>query len=213
MNRIHPIHFIRELRDKTRKGEKTLTHRVINPQPVDEMEIPLIVLESKWRKDHYYWLHEPIEMIGIDQSRVTASIKYLDDGSIHVRQIPDRVVFPSVGKWGGRTLPPEWARHWIKVNGVAVRRIQTISEEECRIEGLDKDESVNHTFPYRTNYGLKGLWYGATAKASFHELWDSINKARGFPWSNNPWTFGIWYNFVKDPSADQELQKLILNNQ
>jgi hypothetical protein len=73
---------------------------------------------------------------------------------------------------------------WLEVTDVRVERLQSISEEAARAEGVDPLE-----------------WSGgpanADARAAFHELWDRINGSVGRSWNDNPWIWALAFTVVK----------------
>ncbi len=71
-------------------------------------------------------------------------------------------------------MPKKFARLWLKVKSVRVERVQEISENAAILEGT-KGGGAHPDF-----------WVGA-----FRDLWDSINKSRGFGWDENPWVWVV----------------------
>ncbi|UEP49609.1 hypothetical protein LMA00_07635 [Burkholderia ambifaria] len=88
----------------------------------------------------------------------------------------------------GATVPaihmPRWAsRITLEITGVRVERLQTISESDARAEGVTI-----------ADHHLRGYCAGAYRPPSiraFHDLWDSLNAARGHGWDANPWVWAI----------------------
>lgn len=79
---------------------------------------------------------------------------------------------------------PSWAsRITLEVTGVRVERLQDISEEDARAEGVD---------PMVTLPG-DAVAYGP----SFAHLWDSINRDRA-SWDSNPWVWRIAFARVEE---------------
>jgi hypothetical protein len=58
-----------------------------------------------------------------------------------------------------------------------VERVQDISEEDAKAEGL---LWAKNRKPSKENYG-----------AGFMAEWDSLNAKRGFSWDSNPWVWVI----------------------
>jgi hypothetical protein len=86
---------------------------------------------------------------------------------------------------------PRWAsRLTLEITSVRVERLQSISEEDARAEG------IAHT-PFSAIGAQSG--YGpsmrTTAVQAFAELWDEINGKRA-PWSSNPWVWAISFRKV-----------------
>ena len=98
---------------------------------------------------------------------------------------------------GGPTLPddedpwrpsihlPKWAaRIWLEVADVRVERVQDISEEDVKAEGLRGDV-------YGEEIGIGPREDGRSRSIYFMGLWDSINAKRGYSWESNPWVWVV----------------------
>jgi hypothetical protein len=109
----------------------------------------------------------------------------------------------SVQEWGwpaprdtdwGRGRPgmfmPRWAsRITLTVTDVRVQRLQEISEEDARAEGIEGDP-VNAWRCYQPEPKSQTHWLDP--RESFRTLWDSINGDRpGLAWKYNPWVAAI----------------------
>ena len=97
-----------------------------------------------------------------------------------------------VGKWKWRSprFMPEWAaRYFIKITSATPQRLQEITEEDARAEGVE----------YTDFYPCDSDSY----KLAFAYLWDSINKA--YPWDSNHW---VWRHEFKagDAGMSEEYQ-------
>jgi hypothetical protein len=89
-------------------------------------------------------------------------------------------------KWRPSIHMPRWAsRLTLNVTGVRAERLQDISEEDAKAEGIFYRHGAGWF------YSLDSLAYGSARKA-FFALWDSINADK-HPWESNPW---VWvYEF------------------
>ena len=74
---------------------------------------------------------------------------------------------------------PRWASHiTLEVTGVKVERVQDISEDDCKAEGV----------PWHESYPVPAAKY-------FAMLWDEINRKRA-PWESNPWVWVVEFERV-----------------
>lgn len=95
--------------------------------------------------------------------------------------------------WGGKWhspmfLPAKFARDFIQITDVKAQRLQEITEEDAKAEGV---EPLNHFA--NTNIGCH-------YRESYIELWDSINKK--YPWSSNPWIWRYEFKKVERPVSE-----------
>lgn len=90
---------------------------------------------------------------------------------------------PASLKWAPSIFMPRWAsRLTLEIAEVRVQRLQEISEDDARAEGVE----------VRYEEGRKIVW----ARDVFAELWDSINGQRA-PWSINPWVWAISFKKLR----------------
>lgn len=98
-------------------------------------------------------------------------------------------------RWrSARFMPREVARIFLRVTAVRAERIQDITSDDARDEGVDI--STGTPWPFSVARDCHGAGMGLTRyQAVFVILWDSLNAKRGYPWSSNPW---VWvYNFER----------------
>jgi hypothetical protein len=108
------------------------------------------------------------------------------------------------GEWtrfdGGRHVPirppwrsarymPRWAsRLALEITSVRVERVQSISEEDARAEGVSAGPSA----------ALAETPVGVSAREAFAELWESLNGERpGCSWGANPWVWVVAFRKVR----------------
>ncbi len=136
--------------------------------------------------DLWYQL-EPFRVIRGDENMAgqpagaELCITYSDDRS----QAFKRITYAEWTKWLARKLPHAYtssrfmykslSRYWYEITGIRVERVQDISGEDIRAEGVAELGCTT----YRLNFQI---------------LWDSINKSRGFGWDVNPWVWCYTYN-------------------
>ena len=88
------------------------------------------------------------------------------------------------------TMPVSAARIWLEVLGVRVERLQSITEEDAKAEGvqlLSHDGMTIYTKDYRE---------------AFKILWDSINAKRGYGWETNCWVWVIEFRRLQKVAID-----------
>ena len=84
------------------------------------------------------------------------------------------------GAWRPSIFLPRWAsRIRLDVLAVRVERLQDISEEDARAEGVTPSPSQNVT---------DAGW----ARFRFENLWDAINRKRS-PWAADPWVWVVTF--------------------
>lgn len=75
---------------------------------------------------------------------------------------------------------PRWAsRILLEVTDIRVERVQDISIEDCKAEGIESASPFDH--------------YG---RIDFASLWDSINAGRGYGWDVNPWAWVVDFTVI-----------------
>ncbi|MFL1873936.1 hypothetical protein ACIKT0_01700 [Hansschlegelia beijingensis] len=99
---------------------------------------------------------------------------------------------------------PRWAsRLPLLVTDVRVQRLQEISEDDARAEGIEPDDTGTAWLCYASQ--PKGQTHWAAPRESYRTLWDSINGPSS--WAANPWvaayTFTVHQQNVDDFLADQ----------
>ncbi len=115
---------------------------------------------------------------------------------------------PMAGDWS-KPKPsihmPLWAsRMTLEVTCARVERVQDISDEDARAEGTDPQ--------FRTVIPVNGEPKGAkepyempaSYRAGFANLWDSINRERGYGWDANPWVAAVSFKVHKTNIAAME---------
>ena len=78
-------------------------------------------------------------------------------------------------------MPREAARLFLRVTDVRVERVQDISEEDAKAEGV-----------YAKDNGS-----GSAYRSGYRELWNKLNKKRGHDWYTNDWVWVIRFERVE----------------
>lgn len=82
-------------------------------------------------------------------------------------------------------MPRALSRITLEVTGVRVERVQDISQEDAKAEGV---EPFHPPTP-----GVGPTWI-----PRFEWLWDDINGKRGFGWNTNPWVWVISFKRLEE---------------
>ena len=154
-----------------RAGQKTQTRRVVNPQPRNVEH--LNGKRLSYRMDPVYG---------------TWVLTFSDASLISAMQAGHGYIDAAFGRcpYGvpGDILLVEGTDLRLKNEGVRVERVQEISEEDAKAEGIVPPSlpSLGTHGSYRNEFGVE---------------WHSINAKRGFGWDKNPWVFVIDFRMIK----------------
>lgn len=209
-----PILFSGEMVRAILDGTKTQTRRVINPQPdlsilkesyrdleFEFRRMPVLGpthVPSEWGfcakydKPNCVPIHGykcPYGTIGdrlwVKETHHVRDAGYVDGTGRDIVHKADDEDFPY--GWTPSIYMPRWAsRITLEITGIRVERVQDISEEDARAEGV----------------GVHGGWNAdetecaVNARGPFSRLWDSIN-AKLHPWASNPWVWVIEFRRAK----------------
>lgn len=217
----HPILFGAEMVRAILDGRKTQTRRVC-PQPFFDAKgfrFRAGILEAKVSSEEYerlgfatfdsgdYWhavegrhskcpYGKPGDRLWVRENFYidsfgagVAQISYAADGErgracgVSDRKLPNRCgSVPSIH------MPRHCSRINLEVTDVRVERVTDISFYDIRAEGVSCPE---HDFP-----GGMCVSECYALRREFAELWDRINKERGFGWLSNPWVWVVEFQVV-----------------
>lgn len=93
-------------------------------------------------------------------------------------------------------MPKEAARIWLEITNVRVERLQYISEEDAKAEGIEPC----HTHGWRnytSNIEMDCFLGNHGKTSSFRSLWHSINGEQS--WNNNPWVWAVEFKQINKP--------------
>lgn len=142
-----------------------------------------------------------------DQLWVREAWSYYGGDEYLYQRDPIAVSFRASDDFGGRPIPggrwrpsihmPRWAsRLTLEVTSVRVERVQSISEDDARAEGVARAGGFMSTSSCWMNCGSDGPSF-TTARGSFMSLWDSINGEReGCSWADDPWVWVVGFRRV-----------------
>ena len=194
-------------------GKKTMTRRVIKPQPiwVADPHVPFrtndadpdgIIPCPYGKPEDRLWVREAFRFAAsLDRhSPKNVGIKCLDAG-YKTPWAPTQYEADGArkGSWDGFNTPPvittpgklrpsmfmpRWAsRITLEITGVRVERLNDISEEDARAEGCSGGHDSIPDYPYSATPNEHFLW-----------IWESINGAGS--WNSNPWVWVVEFKRV-----------------
>ena len=114
-------------------------------------------------------------------------------------------VYPSVDVWHPSIhMPKEAARIWLKVTDVRVERLQEVTKEKIKSEGIYDDG----TYPTDKKIKIRhecGEWTDKAYKERFAMIWDSTIKKPDisrYGWLANPWVWVIEFERCDKPEGE-----------
>lgn len=91
-------------------------------------------------------------------------------------------------------MPRRFSRLTLEITAVRVERVQDISPVDCAAEGLTDLEGN----PWAPSEAGEVTAHGRDVlRAGYWGLWDSLNAARGFGWTANPWVWVLEFAAVR----------------
>jgi hypothetical protein len=196
---IFPAPMVRAILE----GRKTQTRRVMKPQPKYELRAH----KNGWYEYSENPLADPICNSPWGTGRVP---KYAVGDILWVREtftgVPDGSYLywaaPMNDGCGPGDFAWEWspaiymprkaARLFLEVKSVRVERVQDISEEDARAEGVLPFNMFD-----QIKFPAGSPLLDRTYKNGFMSLWDTLNAKRGFSWDTNPWVWTISFGRIK----------------
>ncbi len=100
----------------------------------------------------------------------------------------------------GPRFMPRWAsRITLEITDVRVERLQEITEEDARAEGV-AEIGGNFAGCFSAGPHLSGV----DARTAFARLWDSLNAPRGYSFESNPWVWALTFRLLPAPQGATE---------
>ena len=189
------------------EGRKTMTRRIINPQPAYDK------LKGVYWKGGYY---------GIGFNNPNDAYKNFISGTEHdkscnryrvgeviaiARPYKDIVDFDNIKEilrlhdtagWNNKMfVKANRMEYFIKITGVRVERLQDITSEDCLKEGVEEHlKGVQYGFP--SNIGYVGQYPFSTPREAFAGLIDRVS-GKGM-WESNPWVWVYEFELTNNPN-------------
>lgn len=205
----HPILFSTPMVQAILEGRKTQTRRIIKKKPRIYMiptcvgrnnkseldnNVPRIIPD--WGKEvlvktcpygvvgDHLWVRETwyYESHMYDKAEGEALYRY-----IYKADNPEHPVNVGAGKHGWKPsifMPKEACRINLEITNVKVERLQDITVEDAKAEGITKIQCDC------------GECIDSTEIGTYQDLWNSINAKRGYSWETNPFVWVISFKRI-----------------
>jgi hypothetical protein len=169
-------------------GNKTMTRRVINPQPeglyrlTETGDMPWNIGQRLWVREtcHAEELFSGLDVVRYHADNAVIQIENTREAST------DWCILNCYRHGSGETVPsihmPRWAsRITLEITDVRVERIHEITRQDAVKEGIEY-------LPDKP---------GDNVLTRFIGLWNSLNEKRGYGWSKHPWVWVLEFKVVK----------------
>jgi hypothetical protein len=112
----------------------------------------------------------------------------------------------SAPRWRPGIHMPRWAsRLTLTVTDVRVQRVQDITPEDARDEGVERrSKSVRQMWLFGADKAEREAIYLRACAWEYKQLWNSLNAKRGYGWDTNPWVTVI--TFTVEPHNIDEVR-------
>lgn len=199
MKKERPILFSTPMVQAILEGKKTMTRRIMKPQPI-KLDSVNYDWNGLWFTDKNHCgrvlrnkcpYGEVGDILWVRETwKYEESTKYTDvcsDGVFYYKADKDSHIIrgwkPSI------FMPKEACRIRLEITNIMVERLNDISEEDAINEGVEKWLDGNYKA-----YGKNAGKY-ERAKDSFRSLWQSINGEQS--WEANPWVWIIEFKQIE----------------
>lgn len=199
LTKQRPIIFTGDSVKKILAGRKTMTRRIVKPQPVGPCECGpggewwdagtgdtlgnkyqpgmRLCVRERWRVHKNYDNLPPAKVYQAMNGDVWGCIGYQSDGRNE----------GFWGKWRSPLFMSVWAsRLTLEITDVLVQRVQDISRDDCVAEGCTSRGIGYYEF---------GDEWGTDARECFRYVWRAINGDGS--WESNPWVWAISFKRVQ----------------
>lgn len=159
------------------EGRKTMTRRVMNPQPSWVSGDGYIFNDSK----------PPQFKVG----EVVAVAQPYEAFMCH-EELCERGLLTSAAAHNSMFVKADLMPHHIRITNVRVERLQDISDEDCRKEGIDYVGGYSESYYF--GHGVGNIRLGNSYREAFAALIDKVS-GKG-TWESNPWVFAYEFELI-----------------
>lgn len=221
---MKPILFNTEMVRAILEGRKTVTRRVVKPQPGSNGMVKMAeqssypgywayvdserVIKPPYQSGDALYVRETWQFIPCIDCRLNENgrcndlpVTYDDGDSIGEGSFVYRADYPEIDRISWRPsihMPREAARIFLRVTDVRVERLQAITEEDAKAEGVEK--MYPYTDPEKRETAFL-LSQNGTFRAGFSKIWDNTIKSADratCDWEANPWVWVIAFERVEE---------------
>ena len=187
----HPILFSTPMVQAILEGRKTQTRRVIKPQPDEEPYFAnktfMWYAENKPKGLSDCPYGEPGDLLWVRETTIrnNNSNTYWPVADGYVKTADYEKTIPSIH------MPKDAARIWLKVKDVRVERLESISSNDAKAEGIDYSMSPIGFCGW--DYQTGGYNAMTTPYHSFMSLWRKVHGIERYGKTGNPWVWVITF--------------------
>jgi hypothetical protein len=215
--KVTPIIFSAPMICALREGRKTMTRRVIKPQPPDYIQGAELWLNGKWMWcGGYGEIHEestfrcrygaPGDLLYVKEGfspyadQMTRDYCRYADSALEIQpracvyraDHPDNMNLDcgGDGKWHSPIhMPRRYSRLTLELTDVRAQRVQEISEADCIAEGIIRLPASGRFARAHGGQYFGNVWF--TAQKAFREGWDSLHGPAA--WDANKFVWALTF--------------------
>lgn len=192
MSRVLPILFNTDMVRAILDGRKTVTRRVVKPQPQGYFEVneePLYIYDADFPQGRIMPPYQPGDILYVRETWNKCGDGYRYKADWEKDDIAD------ITKWRPSIhMSKEAARIWLKVTDIRAERLQDIDGKGILAEGVDNGKSNL----------VQGKRWESMQKMTFETLWNSTIKKSDivrYGWDANPWVWVIEFERCEKPEG------------
>jgi len=222
MNKVLPILFNTDMVRAILDGRKTVTRRIVKPQPPDTTHIQCTKGNCTWgfwEDGEKHFIKEPydigdilyvresvfqgvghyLDVSGETVSVLTQNFEYYADGLHEKDHWKDKYERTWMHRRPSIHMPKEAARIFLKVKDVHVEKLQGMSEDDALKEGIHYDNCPSG-FTWKQRTSMVDCY--TSALGAFGHLWNTTIKSEDREycnWEANPWVWVIEFERCEKP--------------